>query len=279
MKLRRNNSSSCNVMKFDSKRFSCFPEEEETLFYGGDTELRIKGIEHWTHGRWKRYDKFMEPINALNLMIKSKPLRDQPIWTNLKTQKKMNCIVRDYLYEKLSQSDNMKCPQYVSSLVSYQMSSQEHIRLNWNELKIGYQWMSCMLRADDNQLDIGNLAVLFAASSSITFVASDGVDLEEEEWESVINGLSKVHTMGLSMSIRFELSSDESQQYAMYTMATGYLDINKSKWKCQHDGNVLIFNTDNNMDNESQSERANCIESMICRVEAEIQSNEGSNEH
>ena len=118
-------------------------------------------------------------------------------------------------------------------------------------------------------------------------MVSDGVDLEEQEWESVINGLSKVHGMRLSMSIRFELSSDESQQYAMYTMATGYLEVMNSKWKCQHDGNVLIFSKDSNrMDNESQSEKEkqspvfrNCIESMICRLGEAIQSNKGSNEH
>lgn len=39
------------VMKFESFRFSAFSEEEETLFFGGSTVLRIKGIIQRTQGK------------------------------------------------------------------------------------------------------------------------------------------------------------------------------------------------------------------------------------
>ena len=241
-------------MKFDCERFSCFPDERETLFFGGDTELRIKGIMQWFQGRWRHYDKFMEPINALNRMINGRRLEHQSIWNSRKSQKWMNCIIRDHLYHQLSQRDKVETPQYVSSLVSYQMSSTEHIRLNWNEMKSGYEWMNSIVKLDNGHLDIGNIAVLFADSSSITFVVWNGVDLEEAEWKSVVNELSVMYSMGLWMTIRFELSSDEYAQQNMHQMAVGYLDMEESKWQCQHDANVLIFNIADATESEKQSE-------------------------
>ena len=255
MKLGKSQSKTGDgVMKFDCEVFSCFQEENETLFFGGYTELRIKGIMQWAMGLWRHYDKYMEPINALNRIIHGKRLRDQPIWDNRKAQKWMNHIVKDYLHIQLLQMEKVTTPQYVACLLSYQLSSEEHIRLNWNEMKIGYEWMNGIMKTGDNELDIGNLSVLFADSSSITFVVSDGEDLAETEWESVINGLSKVEEMGLSMSIRFELSSDESRQNEMYTMAIGYLEMLNSTWHCRHDGNTLIFSISDATESEKQFE-------------------------
>ena len=241
-------------MKFDCEVFSCFQEENETLFFCGYTELRIKGIMQWAMGLWRHYDKYMEPINALNRIIHGKPLGDQPIWDNQKAQKWINHIVKDYLHIQLSQMDKVTTPQYVACLLSYQLSSEEHIRLNWNEMNIGYQWMNDIMKSEENELDIGNFSALFADSSSITFVVSNGEDLVEEEWKSVVNGLSNVEEMGLSMSIRFELSSDESRQNEMYTMAIGYLEMLQSKWHCRHDGDMLIFSISETSESEKQYE-------------------------
>ena len=49
------------VMKFECELFSCFPEEQETLFLGGKTELRIKGIIQYLSG-WRQYDKVRTDI-------------------------------------------------------------------------------------------------------------------------------------------------------------------------------------------------------------------------
>ena len=232
-----------NVNIFDCQKFSCFPEERETLFFGGDTELRIKSITQWAQGRWRKYGKFMEPIHALSRMITAKTLWDQPIWNNKKAQKWMKVVLRDYIDSQLTVTGNLEIPDYVHSLVSYQLSSTEHVRLNWNELKSGYQWMSDVIKSDANLLDIAKLSVLFSDSTSITFVVSNGVGLDELEWESVVDGLSAVHAMGLSMTFKFELSS-ESRQDDMYRMAKGFLIHNESKWECQRHGNVLVFSLD-----------------------------------
>ena len=230
------------VLKFECEKFSCFSEEKETLFFGGDTELRIKGIMQCVQGRWRKYGKFMEPIDALSRMITAKTLRDQHIWNNKKAQKWMRMILRDHMNRQRTVRGKLEVPDYVHSLVSYQLSSTEHVRLNWNELKSGYQWMSDVIKSEDNLLDIKNLSILFSDSASITFVVSDGKDLEEKEWNSVVKGMSLIHAMGLSMEFRFDFDlTDEYRLDAMYRMAEGYLGVKESQWECRRLENVLVF--------------------------------------
>ena len=256
MKLGQSHTTSGNeVNKFDCEEFSCFPEERETLFFGGDTELRIKGIIQWTQNGWKSYDNFMEPINAIHRMMNAKSLRNQVDWTNatgkkrIQNEKRMNCIVKDLLGARLEQNE-MECPQYVMKLASYQKSSTKNVRLDYIELKRGYQWINCILKSgkcEDSKkqietLNVSNIAVLFNHAESITFVVSGEYDLKEEEWESLVIDLMNIRNMGLTMNFRFELSSNEARQSAMHDMALGYLDELQCTWQCAQKGNILAFN-------------------------------------
>ena len=167
------------AMKFECEKFSCFSEERETLFFGGVTELRIKGIIQYASGGWKHYDKYMEPINAFKRMTSGLSLRGQVILDKKLIQLRMNIIIKDHLQNLLS-VDEKNAPFYVSSLVSYQMSSTKHVRLLYNELEsayndIGddtalyvgsgpYEWIRCIVAADDGfdeYFDLANIAVLY----------------------------------------------------------------------------------------------------------------------
>eukprot|EP01083_Nonionella_stella_P198147 727766_1 len=54
-----------NVLKFDCDRLSAFSDEKETLFFGGETVLKILSI-HQHVGQWRNYKKYMKPINIIN---------------------------------------------------------------------------------------------------------------------------------------------------------------------------------------------------------------------
>ena len=53
-----------DVMKIDCAVFSCY-DERETLFFGGDTVLRIKGVMQCVGGKWCRYDKFITKFKII----------------------------------------------------------------------------------------------------------------------------------------------------------------------------------------------------------------------
>ena len=94
-------------MKFECSTFSAFPEEKETLFFGGDTKLKIKGIMQLSSsGSWKYYDKYMEPINALNHFVHGLSLKGEDILNFKKRQKKMLMnLIQDVLRPLLLESN------------------------------------------------------------------------------------------------------------------------------------------------------------------------------
>ena len=94
-------NSTHKVMKFECKTFSVFTEERETLFFGGDTELQIKGIIQRSLGKWRHYDKYMMPINALHRMMSGQTLNGLEICEDVALQMKMNCIIQDHLRSQL----------------------------------------------------------------------------------------------------------------------------------------------------------------------------------
>lgn len=258
--------SSENVTKFDCKEFSCFPDEQETLFFGEDTQLKIKGILQFVRTKWESYGKFMDPMNAFHRFVNGKSLENQQRWSSDSKygehKKNMNCIVKALLHAQLKQEDG-ECPAYVLRLGYYQKSSAKHIRLVYSEMKSGYQWMRYILKSGSN-LNFANIAALFHEAESITFVVSDTDDLQEEEWEFVVTNLTKIREMELSMEFRFELSSDKYRQRQMHDMIVYYLAEKDSKWRCNHNDNILTFHVDEGTAMAEDSELfRNTVQRMI----------------
>ena len=146
------------VMKFDCEIFSCF-QEKETLFYGGYTVLRIKGILQWAEGKWRHYDKFMEPINSFIRMINGLSVEKQPITTKESSQKVMKTLFCDVLRaqewehdgdlvfnEQTWRQNDAKTPKYIQELVLYHHSSASGVRLLYHELMNEYQWLDCIFK-------------------------------------------------------------------------------------------------------------------------------------
>eukprot|EP01084_Bolivina_argentea_P113713 202623_1 len=81
--------NSQDVFKFDCAPFSCYPEEKESLFFGGNTVLRIECIQQVVNGQWKSYRKYIEPLNAIVRMINGLSVKEQRVQLKHKSQKYM----------------------------------------------------------------------------------------------------------------------------------------------------------------------------------------------
>lgn len=196
------------VMKFECASFSCFTEERETLFYG-NTVLRIQGVIQRVDSTLMHYDVFMEPINALIRMINGLSIRNQQI-SNTKIYKKaMRIIIGDILrFQSLEQQHSIESPKYIWNLVLFHVSNTPRIRLLWNSLLTGYQWIHSILRKQSvDTLDIANIAVLFNHSEDITFLMRGDTAWNETECMSVLNDMVSISKMAMTVTIHFVWSS------------------------------------------------------------------------
>ena len=133
------------VMKFECELFSCFPDERETLFFNGNTVLKIKGIMQCI-GKWIHYDKYMEPINAFSRMMNGLSVTEQPISKRKKYQKVMKRIIKDILRALIWKLHEAETPKYVRDLVLFHHSCASRVRLLYDELMTKYQWLHCVLK-------------------------------------------------------------------------------------------------------------------------------------
>ena len=200
------------VMKFDCERLSCFAEEKEVLFFGGDTVLRIKGIIHHDQGKWMKYDKYLEAINVFSRMMDGFSVKNQPIVNRKRDQKMMKHIVKDVLHSLLLRLSETKTPKYVHELVLFHHSAASHIRLIYDELLTEYKWLDSILKnnaaVDVSTLDIANIALLFCHSEKITFLMSDDYDLNDVECFNLMEKLVLMAEMGLEMTVHLKWSTD-----------------------------------------------------------------------
>ena len=276
VKLGRTQSENAErVMKFDCEKFSCFPKERETLFFGGVTELKIKGIDQLARVKWNKYDKYMEPNDAFNRMMAGSPLTGHVILDKLRFQIKMNDIIRDQIQGLLSSSDEIvkktRIPPYIKKLVSYQISLMNHVQLQWHELMNTYDWMRTVLVMNDEDVDylnLANISVLFSHADIITLRAvNDEHFSDETKWKSIMSGLRSICEMGCSTKkIQFELSAeiDEVRQDLTYQMALTCAEESKSEWDCAREGNVLIFSVDEKPETtESSAALGKCASAII----------------
>ena len=167
-----------------------------------------------------------------------------------KIQRRMNRIFIDQMKTRLMEPELLNTPEYVRSLILYQISSFPDIKLNYKELLDGYEWMRPILRKDDRTLDIANISALFNHSKSITFNLSKRIggrfkpyELTDDEWDMVWRDLDCIQQMGLSMEIRFEISNNTNRQEE--TIRRPSIARKRSrrheKWKMVHQGNIIAF--------------------------------------
>eukprot|EP01083_Nonionella_stella_P278444 946882_1 len=136
-----------DVVKFDCHAFSAFPLERESLFFGGDTVLRIRSIRHIVDRQWANYKKYIEPLNAIFRMINGLPIAKQPILTNKKYQRTMMKLFRYMLCAYTFAIDPMSnqttavllCP-YIEKILKYNVFNNE-MKLRYNELLTQYTWI------------------------------------------------------------------------------------------------------------------------------------------
>lgn len=190
------------VMKFDCANLSCFAEEKESLFFGGDTVLRIKGIIHCAGGVWMKYDKYLEAINVFSRMMDGLSVKQQPIISKKRDQKMMKRMIKDVLRSLIWRLDDAETPKYVHELMMFHVSNVVRVQLIYDELLTEYKWLECIFKdVITDTLNFANIAFIFCHSENITFSMSENYEFSEAECTSLMDELILMANMGLETTL------------------------------------------------------------------------------
>merc|ERR1712150_329223 len=185
------------VMHINCGPFSCH-DENEFLFFGGDTILRIGCIMQAIGLDWNVYDKYIKCLEAMRSIVQSHGHMSSPHCNDsLLTE-----ILTDLIPFVQGDPDySPTTPQYILKLLHHQISSIHHIHLHYTYL-VECNWMPSALKYDGDSLDFKMIAVLFENAQSITYHCDS---METIDWGMVAKGLSDIYMLGLRMTVRFEL--------------------------------------------------------------------------
>ena len=252
------------VTKFECASFSCFPEEQEILFFGGETLLKIKGALQWVGDVLMKYDRFMEPINAFSRMMNGLSMKEQDTMNNAKSQRAMKVLIKDILRSLVLKQHECESPKYIQDLVLFHHASTPRVRLIYDELFTEYKWLDCILKkVSGDILNIINIAVLFCHSDGVVFMMPDEYVLSDAESGAMIDDMVMISEMALALKISFVWKSGMPQD-ARSNLRNAFLGLYGKDCEYHFDANSVSFTfEDAAIDAEAQEAIESQIESMI----------------
>eukprot|EP01083_Nonionella_stella_P163132 536109_1 len=239
-----------DVTKFDCDGFSAFPEEKESLFFGGDTVLRIRSIRHIVDRQWTNYKKYIEPLNAIFRMINGLPIVKQPILTNKKYQRTMIKLFRYMLCTYTSAIDPMNNQTTTVSLRPYIEKILKHnvfnceMQLRYNELLNQYAWLQSIFTTFANNqtvLNLANICAFYCNSNKITFLMDADYILSDFECRCIVDSLDIISNMNVIVVICFKWPSNNIPMASKSNINEYFREILQAKWSRSFQKHTLTF--------------------------------------
>eukprot|EP01083_Nonionella_stella_P292272 994121_1 len=204
-----------DVIKFDCAAFSHFPDEQETLCFGGNTVLRITSIRHIAERSWMNYIKYIQPLNALFRMINGLTIANQRILKKKSYQRIMTdllrCVLCTCICDTMSNETTtaFKWPLYIRQILTHNISNPE-IKLRYNEL-VRYTWIESIFTTSINNqrmFNLSNICALFCNSDTITFLMDTNYILSDFECQCIKDSLAAISKMDIIVLICFKWPSN-----------------------------------------------------------------------
>ena len=167
------------ICGINTSKISCFPEEKEILFFGGDTLMQINDIWQQENSvssllHWNQYNDHIRAIQGV-MSLAVGTLCASGVCYNVR-----DMIVEMMLYslslceEHPKEMPSMKA-QYIRKLFEYQLNSMPNrITYDWVELVDEAKWLHPVVlknpesESADKMLDFWNLCFLFPATKFVT---------------------------------------------------------------------------------------------------------------
>lgn len=222
-----------DVLYLDCTPFSNSTDQQQILFFGGQTVLRITGIEYYNF----KFDDYIASAQALLKIIAG-----QKVNVRRDANKKMHSIVRGVLRRHAGE-DAVGREGYLIDLVMFNLKRASQIRLRYCDVMMGrYQGLGSIFKMEESDiyvLDITNISVFFKHSETITFILEETDIIEFSEWQSIVNQLAVIYDLGLTTAICFEFPP-QSKWHQKTLFNAGFLAL-PSVYELEMHDNVLSF--------------------------------------
>ena len=128
------------LIGFDCTPFSANPEKE-TLFFGGETVMKIDGIQQRVNAKWEKYDEWLEAVHAVFRLMNGLTLKGRKIMTDESDQKRMTQLLNLIDHNQGSKDYDNFLPEYIRNLITFQYQSTDDINLLFGEYINEYRWL------------------------------------------------------------------------------------------------------------------------------------------
>eukprot|EP01084_Bolivina_argentea_P264049 447145_1 len=147
------------VSAFNCSMLSVYDKEEEILFFGPDTLLRISSVLMYDK-EWQNYQRYIDGIQQI-LNISNGTIE----WNCANNIKDIIGYILPDLYD-----NNTSLPMYIDSLLNYHLKNcPKKIEYNFGELVNNYEWVKNIFVKDERQQipNVTNLCNLFKNADNI----------------------------------------------------------------------------------------------------------------
>ena len=178
-----------SAYKFDCQ-FSRF-DENETLFFGGDTVLRVLNLRLCMR-EWVSLKKYLNPLDVFWRLVEGKSITDGRIGS--KAGKPGMAKKMRQFCEFLCLQDAKGMPDYVKDTLKFSLRKTKTINLQFCEL-FEYEWANPRFVhtgsiGDKMKVNVLSICKMFHEAEEISFTMPEMQTLSEHEWESLIEPIN-----------------------------------------------------------------------------------------
>eukprot|EP01084_Bolivina_argentea_P117124 208046_1 len=179
-----------NVFYFNCSSLSIFDEEQERLFFGGETILKVRTIYQAMDVKWSNYKMYIDALqNILDIQNHTQMIHHS-------MTDKSKAVVSE-LIEHVINSTTERLPDYISTCLQYYFSTglSKTMIFNLTEFLIKYKLMkNIFIKKSSNTPNISNVCKLWRNCESLTIYLTCGTLVDEIFCRSIIEDITQIPT-------------------------------------------------------------------------------------
>ena len=181
---------------FDCAAISVFDNEDEYLFFGGDSPLKIITIENIVKNKWINYIYFLKAINFIIQLANGSEI-DKTVLAEKQCKNTIKSLMK-YQIQKLK----INIPVYIRSLLQYHLSNyNDSVTINYTDFYNEFKFLKDLFFQGWGKLNITNICKLFFQTKWINIDVPKNFELDKEFVDLLCNDLIQLSSQSVDTKI------------------------------------------------------------------------------